>query len=218
MQLDRPERGFSYASDAPLDMRMDPSAEHSARDLVNQASERDAPRLLAPAWKSQAAKRDCDTHDVAVGCETALGVPYGVERVVVALSFGQDAVELNAERIDHEHICAFTVAECIQVDSHRIVITDVFTPDDVGADGGRIVLTDEHDVKVALVVGQERRGGLADRCSVAGLTLSEVRDGRAAFVGPSIRRPDEPLEFGRVIDADRFKCWWVGWLCEQRGC
>jgi len=41
MQIDRPERGFSYATDAPLDMRMDPTAPLSAADLVNEESERE---------------------------------------------------------------------------------------------------------------------------------------------------------------------------------
>lgn len=41
MQIDRPERGFSYAVDAPLDMRMDPSADVTAAGIVNEADERD---------------------------------------------------------------------------------------------------------------------------------------------------------------------------------
>ena len=46
MQLDRPERGFSYAADAALDMRMDPSAELTARDIVNDAAERDLSEIF----------------------------------------------------------------------------------------------------------------------------------------------------------------------------
>jgi 16S rRNA (cytosine1402-N4)-methyltransferase len=40
MQVDTWQRGFSYAYDAPLDMRMDPDLELTAHDLVNTAEPR----------------------------------------------------------------------------------------------------------------------------------------------------------------------------------
>jgi 16S rRNA (cytosine1402-N4)-methyltransferase len=46
MQLDRPERGFSYAVDAPLDMRMNPRDDISAREIVNEWNERDLTQIF----------------------------------------------------------------------------------------------------------------------------------------------------------------------------
>src|SRR5581483_10714710 len=46
MQVDTWERGFSYAYDAPLDMRMDPSQPLTAAEVVNTWDERRLARLL----------------------------------------------------------------------------------------------------------------------------------------------------------------------------
>jgi 16S rRNA (cytosine1402-N4)-methyltransferase len=46
MQVDTWARGFSYAYDAPLDMRMDPSQELTAGEIVNTWDERRLARLL----------------------------------------------------------------------------------------------------------------------------------------------------------------------------
>jgi 16S rRNA (cytosine1402-N4)-methyltransferase len=46
LQLDRVTRGFSYAVDAPLDMRMDPTTGRTAADVVNGYSAAELTRIL----------------------------------------------------------------------------------------------------------------------------------------------------------------------------
>ena len=57
LQLDRPDRGFSYSTDAPLDMRMDPSAPRTAADVVNTYSPKDLARVLRVYGEERFASR-----------------------------------------------------------------------------------------------------------------------------------------------------------------
>jgi 16S rRNA (cytosine1402-N4)-methyltransferase len=56
-QLDRPERGFSYWAEAPLDMRMDGGQHLTAAQVVNTYDEARLARLLADNGEERYAKR-----------------------------------------------------------------------------------------------------------------------------------------------------------------
>jgi 16S rRNA (cytosine1402-N4)-methyltransferase len=56
-QLDRPERGFTFRVDAPLDMRMDPDGPTTAADLVNTMTERQLADLLVDNGEGRFARR-----------------------------------------------------------------------------------------------------------------------------------------------------------------
>jgi 16S rRNA (cytosine1402-N4)-methyltransferase len=78
LQLDEVDRGFSYARDAPLDMRMDPSSGVTAEDIVNGyepaeltqvlrafGEEKFAPRVAAAIVRQRAKARITSTAQLA---------------------------------------------------------------------------------------------------------------------------------------------------------
>ncbi len=57
MQLDQPERGFSYSADAPLDMRMDPEATLTAAVILNTYDDKELARILREYGEERFASR-----------------------------------------------------------------------------------------------------------------------------------------------------------------
>ena len=57
MQVDTPARGFSYASDAPLDMRMDASSPLTAAEIVNTWEEREIAEILSSYGEERYARQ-----------------------------------------------------------------------------------------------------------------------------------------------------------------
>jgi len=56
-QLDDPARGFAYAQDAPLDMRMDQTAERTAADIINGYPPAELARILREYGEERFARR-----------------------------------------------------------------------------------------------------------------------------------------------------------------
>jgi 16S rRNA (cytosine1402-N4)-methyltransferase len=57
MQLDTPDRGFSFRADGPLDMRLDPRATVTAADLVNGLPEKELADLIYKYGEEPASRR-----------------------------------------------------------------------------------------------------------------------------------------------------------------
>jgi 16S rRNA (cytosine1402-N4)-methyltransferase len=57
LHLDKPERGFSYAVDAPLDMRMNPEDDVTAEEVLAESSERELAEIFYRYGDEKLAKR-----------------------------------------------------------------------------------------------------------------------------------------------------------------
>ena len=84
-QLDTPERGFSYHTDAPLDMRMDRSHGQTAADFLNTASEQEITRVLRDwgeeKWAARIAAIICE-HRSQKPLETTFDLVNAVDAAI----------------------------------------------------------------------------------------------------------------------------------------
>lgn len=82
-QLDTPDRGFSYKSDAPLDMRMDQRQSITAADIVNRYEERELFRVIRDYGEEKFAQ-NIAKHIVAARAEKPIKTTYELNEIIKA--------------------------------------------------------------------------------------------------------------------------------------
>jgi 16S rRNA (cytosine1402-N4)-methyltransferase len=82
MQLDSPERGFSFQQDAPLDMRFDPASPTTAADLVNTLSGNELADLIFRYGEEHASRRIAQAIVKARPLQTTRQLAAVIESVV----------------------------------------------------------------------------------------------------------------------------------------
>ena len=82
-QLDTAERGFSYRTDAPLDMRMDQRQTTTAKDIVNDYSEAELYRVIRDYGEDKFAK-NIAKHIVAARSEKPIETTFELNEIIKA--------------------------------------------------------------------------------------------------------------------------------------
>ena len=144
MQLDLPERGFAYAVDAPLDMRMGTTGP-TAADVLNTYSAADLTRILKEYGEEKMARRIAD----AVVRERQKE-PFTTSARLVALLY--DAIPAPARRTGgHPAKRTFQALRMEVNDELRVLQRAMPAAVEAIAVGGRVVVESYHSLEDRLV-------------------------------------------------------------------
>ncbi len=165
LQLDAPDRGFSYARDAPLDMRMDPgSGEITAAEVLNTYSHRALRRIL----RDYGEERFADRIATAVLAERERAPLVTSERLVRLL---YEALPAPARRSGGHPAKRTFQALRIEVNGElEMLRTTVPAACARLAVGGRIVALAYHSLEDRIV--KRALGGLSSDTTPPGLPVS----------------------------------------------
>ena len=168
MQLDTPERGFSFRTAGPLDMRMGPQGP-TARDLVNELEEEDLHQILREYGEEHKARRIAraivqrraqgeiaTTADLAETVDKAVGPQRGPRRIHPATrTFQALRIAVNQELDSLEGLLDASL--------------DLLNPD------GRLVLISYHSLEDRSVKHKLRSWAEVEKDLVTGQPLSDQR-------------------------------------------
>ena len=145
MQLDVRERGFAYAQDAPLDMRMDGTAGLTAADVLNTYPATDLARILREYGEEKFAKRIADR--IVAEREKE---PFTTSGRLVALLY--DAIPAPARRTGGHPAKRTFQALRIEVNDELSVLRRAIPAaiEAIGV-GGRVVVESYHSLEDRLV-------------------------------------------------------------------
>jgi 16S rRNA (cytosine1402-N4)-methyltransferase len=162
-QLDRPERGFSYRHDAPLDMRMDRSQTLTAADVVNGYDEADLVRVLREHGDERYARR------IAHAIVTA----RPVERTGQLADIVRDAIPAPARRRGgHPAKRTFQAVRVEVNDELAILAPSIDAAVDLLVPGGRAAVLAYHSGEDRVVKDRFRRAATGGCTCPPGLPCS----------------------------------------------
>lgn len=186
-QLDRPERGFSFAHDGPLDMRMDPGVGTSASEWLASASEREIERVLRGLGEERAARRIAR----AVVAERKRGVPIATTRrlaAIVARTVRRAGVRARVHPATRtfQAIRVHVNDELGELERALAAVPDLLAP------GGRLVVVSFHSLEDRMVK-RFMRGDAAVAVHPRGLPIPEAARPSGGVMTPlgRARRPSE---------------------------
>ena len=180
-QLDRPERGFSYRLDGPLDMRMDPASGVTAADIVNNADE----HTLASILRRNADERQCRRIAAAIVARRPFSTTTELARVVA------EAVPAPARRRFHPARRTF---QALRIEVNReleILETALTEAIDRLVAAGRCVVLSYHSGEDRIVKSVFRRSAGESPPPRPGLPPAPGSEAVVRLLGRRARKPTE---------------------------
>lgn len=144
-QLDRPERGFSFRQDGPLDMRMDPTMGPTAADLLRHVGERELSDILWNYGEERHSRRIA-RHLVEVEKRYPIQTTRALREAVIASL--PSAARQGRDHPARRTFQALRIAVNDELGALRTTLTEAFS---VLAPGGRLVVISFHSLEDRIV-------------------------------------------------------------------